>query len=190
MKVLSYGVIGLLAVALLAGTAYILLSPTEAQGQGPIGGQGAGQSRGREWQADVEPRSGAVAYGQGRGQGRGVAGGELDDNGRGQGTAGQSRNEAVSTVEWETLIGKVILVDGEVIVQTDEGEVSVGMGQSAYREGFALQVGDEVSVTGFYEDGEFKAGTVENLTTGESIVLRDEFSRPMWSGRGRANNRG
>jgi hypothetical protein len=42
-KVLSYGVVGLLAVALLAGTVYILLNPTEAQaGQGSTGGQGRG----------------------------------------------------------------------------------------------------------------------------------------------------
>ena len=45
-------------------------------------------------------------------------------------------------------------------------------------------------MTGFYEDGEFKAGTVENLTTGETIVLRDEAGRPMWSGQGRLKNQG
>ena len=41
-------------------------------------------------------------------------------------------------------------------------------------------------MTGFYEDGEFKAGTVENLTTGETIILRDETGRPMWAGAGTA----
>ena len=186
-KVSSYGVVGLLALALLAGTAYILLNPTEAAGQGPVGGQGPWQSRGRGRRADAEPRSDAVAYGWGQGQGREAAGGGPGADGYGQGAAGQSRNEMVRTVEWETLTGTVIAIDGEVAVQTAEGQVLVGMGQSAYWEGFALQVGDEVSVTGFYEDGEFKAGTVENLTTGESIVLRDEAGRPMWSGRGRAN---
>jgi len=45
-------------------------------------------------------------------------------------------------------------------------------------------------VTGFYEDGEFKAGTVENLTTGETIVLRDEAGRTMWPGQGRLKNQG
>jgi len=38
------------------------------------------------------------------------------------------------------------------------------------------------------EDGEFKAGQVENLGTGESIVLRDTSGRPMWAGRGNRKN--
>lgn len=116
-------------------------------------------------------------YGQGGSQG-----------GR-RGGAGQGRNETVRTVVWETLTGEVTVVDSEITVKTATGEVVVGMGQSAYRESFALQVGDEVAVTGFYEDGEFKAGTVENLTTGETIVLRDETGRPMWAGQGRLKNR-
>ena len=92
-------------------------------------------------------------------------------------------------------------VDGDVTIQTAEGEALVGMGQSAYREGFELAVGDEITVLGFYEDGEpslknghsdgtFNAGSVENLTTGETITLRDETGRPMWSGRGQLKNQG
>jgi hypothetical protein len=109
-------------------------------------------------------------------------------NGRGQGSAGQGRNEIVRAVEWETLTGIVTVVDSEITVQTAQGEILVGMGQSAYRESFGLEVGDQVSVVGFYEDGEFKAGTVENLTTGETIVLRDETGRPMWAGQGQLRN--
>jgi len=108
--------------------------------------------------------------------------------GHGASGAGQGRNETTRTVEWETLTGEVTAVDGEITIQTAEGEVVVGLGQAAYREGFALEVEDEVSVTGFHEDGEFKAGSVENLTTGETLVLRDETGRPMWSGQGRRKN--
>ena len=50
--------------------------------------------------------------------------------------------------------------------------------------GFKVNVGDEVSIEGYHEDGEFKAGTVENLTEGTSIVLREASGRPMWSGQG------
>ena len=85
---------------------------------------------------------------------------------------------------------EVIVVDDEITIQTAEGQVLVGMGQSAYREGFELKVGDEITVLGFHEDGEFKAGTVENLTTGETITLRDETGRPMWAGQGRLKNQG
>jgi hypothetical protein len=53
---------------------------------------------------------------------------------------------------------------------------------------FVLTVGDEVTVYGYDEDGEFKAGVVENLTSGASIILREESGRPMWAGwRGRSN---
>ncbi|MFP3897152.1 MAG: hypothetical protein ACLFV5_10015 [Anaerolineales bacterium] len=37
---------------------------------------------------------------------------------------------------------------------------------------------------GFYKDGEFKAGTVENTTTGETITLRDLNGHPIWMGQG------
>ncbi len=223
-KVLSYGVIGLLAVALLAGSAYILLNPGEVEaGQGSPDGQGRGAAvESGVSESEVLNRN---AYGRsetarGRGaavesgvsepevlnrnayersetaQGRGALGdgafgneGAFDGRGQSSGT-GQGRNETVRTVEWETLTGEVTVVDGDITVQTAEGDVLVGLGQASYREGFALEVGDEVSVTGFHEDGEFKAGTVENLTTGETLVLRDETGRPMWAGRGQLKNQG
>ena len=209
-KVFSYGVVGLLAVALVAGVGYILLNPTEASSQGPTDGQGRGRSEIVQNSAGTAngiagTANGITAYGQGQpgqGRGRGNEGaaaqgqgafggaGAFDGSGRNSG-AGQGRNETVrAPFEWETLTGKVTAVDDEITIQTAEGNVLIGMGQSAYREGFALEVGDEITVLGFHEDGEFKAGTVENLTSGETIVLRDETGRPMWSGRGRLKNQG
>jgi len=200
-RVLNYGVVGVLAVALLAGTAYILLNPTEVAGQGPTGDQGQGRGRSEIWQNGAGTTDGDAVYGQGQGQGRRNGGNEaqgqdafggagaFDGSGRISG-AGQGRNGTVGIVEWETLTGKVIVVDDEITIQTAEGQVLIGMGQSAYREGFALEVGDEITVLGFHEDGEFKAGTVENLTTGETITLRDETGRPMWAGQGQLKNQG
>ena len=197
-RVLNYGVVGVLAVALLAGTAYILLNPTQVQAeQGSPGGRGQGRETAVELDGSEPEMFDQNAYGhneatQGRGASSGGAfGGEgaSDGSGRNSG-AGQGRNETVRNVEWETLTGEVVIVDGEITIQTAEGQVLVGMGQSAYWENFALEVGDEITVLGFHEDGEFKAGTVENLTTGETIVLRDETGRPMWSGQGRLKNQG
>jgi len=196
MKAVSYGIVGLLALALLAGTGYILLNPAEAQAErGSMSGQGQGRGNAGGGAKSSDPaaydgivgtpiESGGDRTGGSRSEGAGAS------DGRGQSSgAGQGRNETARMVEWETLTGKVTAVDGEVTVQTAGGEVLVGMGQAAYREGFALDVGDSVSVTGFYEDGEFKAGSVENLTTGETIVLRDETGRPVWAGQGRLKNR-
>jgi hypothetical protein len=187
-KVLSYGAIGLLAVALVAGMVYILLRPADAQATtGPISGRGQG------YVEAVEPGTGY--------HGGGVAGAGCDDtparatsgvgrsDGRGQGRSANAHNicDTAHIANWETVTGEVTAVDNEITVQTAEGAVVVGLGQAWYREdaGFTLEVGDEVSVTGFYEDGEFKARTVENLATGEMLVLRDEIGRPMWSGQGR-----
>ncbi|RLC74044.1 MAG: hypothetical protein DRJ03_21460 [Chloroflexi bacterium] len=204
-KVSSYGAVGLLVAALLGGAAYILLNPTEVQSQGPTDGQGRGRSEIAQGSAGTA--NGSTAYGQGQpgqgrgrgnegaaAQGQGALGGESFDgegasDGRGQGQ-GQGRNATVRIVEWETLTGKVTAIDGDVTIQTAEGEALVGMGQSAYREGFDLAVGDEITVLGFHEDGEFKARSVENLATGETITLRDETGRPMWSGQGRLKNQG
>jgi hypothetical protein len=216
-KVLGYGMVGLLTVALLGGVGYILLNPTEGAGQGPVGEQGHGRGRSEIWQGEAGtaddvagyakdqqaqgrgwggsetaqnvggPANGVAAYGQRQSdQRQGALGGAgaSDGNGRSSGVS-QGRSETVLTVEWETLTGTVIAIDGEVTIQTAEGEVLVGMGQSAYWQSFELEVEDELSVAGFYEDGEFKAGTVENLTTGETIVLRDEAGHPMWAGQGR-----
>ena len=215
-KMLSYGLVGLLGLALLAGTAYILLSPTEVAGQGPTDGQGQGRGRSEVRQDNAGTEDGVAVYGQGQGRGNGGSdlespaqgadgrseatqgqgalgggafGGAGASDGRGQGQ-GRGENATVRTVEWETLTGKVIAVDSEVTIQTAEGQVLVGMGQSAYWEGFGVKVGDEITVRGFHEDGEFKAGTVENLATGETVVLRDETGRPMWSGQGRLKNQG
>jgi len=162
----------------------IVSAPLENGGYGRGGSRGDGQGQGRSGAG----QAGNDAFTYGQGQDRGDAG-AYDGSGQNSG-AGQGRNETARNVEWETLTGEVVIVDGEITIQTAEGQVLVGMGQSAYREGFALEVGDEITVIGFHEDGEFKAGTVENLTTGETIVLRDETGRPMWSGQGRLKNQG
>lgn len=187
-KVLSYGLVGLLAVALLGGTGYILFNPseTEAIGQGQ---DREGIEIGQRGQGGADN---SVTYGQGqRGQGQGRGSGSDEASGQGisgntGSGAGQVQNGTTRTLEWETVTGTVLAIDGEVTVETAAGEMLVGMGQSAYWESFELGLGDEIRVTGFYEDGEFKAGTVENLTSGGTITLRDDSGRPMWSGRGRS----
>ncbi|MBL7062634.1 MAG: hypothetical protein ISS49_00315 [Anaerolineae bacterium] len=190
-KVLSYSVVGLLALALVAGMVYILLRPADAQAR-PEPISGPGQGRVEAVEPGTEYHGGGVAgVGYDDAPARGAPG-VGRDGGRGQGQGANAHNiwDTAHIVNWETVTGEVTVVDNEITLQTAEGDVLVGLGQAWYREdtGFALQVGDEVSVTGFHEDGEFKAGSVENLTTGETLVLRGETGRPMWAGRGRLNN--
>ena len=50
------------------------------------------------------------------------------------------------------------------------------------------QAGDSVSLTGFYEDGDFEVGQIDDQTTGQTVSLRDESGRPLWAGRGRRSS--
>jgi hypothetical protein len=124
--------------------------------------------------------------GQGAGQGRGRVSPETD---RGQGTG----SEYVPTSIAQETIEGIVVETTELVLETDSGEtVQVGLGPSHYRDsqGFVLSIGDKAQVSGYWEDGEFKAAQVTNLDTGESIILRDASGRPMWAGQGRGQNRG
>jgi hypothetical protein len=209
-SILGYGLIGLLATALLGGSAFILLNPTDTHAErGGGNGQAASASveNGAARHGNGTETSGQYAYGRSeaneerRGPGGEISGnngagngsGNGNGNGNGQGGgSGQGQSEAGTIAEWGTLSGTVVTIDGELVIETAEGQVTVGLGQSTYRDemGFTLEVGDEVVVTGFYEDGEFKAGTIENITTGQTIILRGETGRPMWAGRGQLKNQG
>jgi len=180
---------------------------TAWRGNGGQGGRGAGQVA-----ADAAANAvdeGAVAglqqaSGQGRGygaqgnQGRGGQGSQGQGQTGGQGQAGQGQGGTANAAgepqaeveEWVTIEGTVMQTL-ELVVETGNGEtVQVGLGPSHYRDaqGFVLNVGDQVRIDGYWEDGEFKAGEVENLTSGDTIVLRDAYGRPLWSGRGRGNS--
>ena len=210
-KVVGYGVVGLLAVALVAGVVYILARPAEVQaGQGPLGGQGQGRA------TAVEPGTGycgggAAGLGEGSygcgqaGQGCGAAGNASNGGGaygRGQGfQAGGGRGGAVGAGDgvgldhpadtWITVSGTVVAFDGDLTIQTAEGEMVIHLGATWYWDanGIALDAGDEVEVRGFYDGDEFEAGWIRNVTTGEEIEMRDETGRPLWAGRGRWGKR-
>jgi hypothetical protein len=149
-----------------------------AGGQG-AGGQGAGgqgaAGQGVAGQASAGVDGSAQAYG---------GEGNLDAPGDGLGT-GQAQVD-----EWLTLAGTVTVAnDDELIVQIDDGGGEVLLEGRALRflqdEGFQVQVNQRLSLTGFYEDGDFEVGAVKNLTTLQSMMVRDENGRPLWAGRGR-----
>jgi hypothetical protein len=148
--------------------------------QGTGGGNGSGAQ-------------GTSSQGAGGGNGRGnsvaAAPGNSGGN-KGAGAAGESKGsgESYAATEWITVTGEVTaFVDDELTVQTADGEVTMHLGPEWYweAEGIALNLGDEVEVTGFYEGDEFEVAGIENLTIGEGVILRDESGRPMWAGGGR-----
>jgi hypothetical protein len=175
--------------------------------EGACGGQGGGA--GRQGTAQLGNAPGGAARGnQGNGSRQGWQtlpqdneGQALSQTGNGQGNGGrrQGQNGAGSGVpatdakpeEWRTVEGTVVALSDLTIELADGTTLEVGLGPSHYREGqgFSIEIGQHVAISGFDEGGEFKAGTIENLDTGDTIVLRGTDGRPAWAGQGRGQNR-
>ena len=174
-KILSYGIVGLLALALIAGTVYIVLSPSNSGTR-----VGQGQSHAVEASAESVPEQ-ERERGQSDADGTGYRGGQ-NDTPLGDGVP---INGALLTVH-----GTATEVDNDVVLHTESGDLLVGLGPAHYREqaGFVIQTGDELEISGFNEEDEFKAVNVQNLTSGMNITLRDEGGHPMWSGQGNLRN--
>jgi hypothetical protein len=153
---------------------------TAVQPQGVGGGQEQGYRGGQNQSADQ-------AATQAQGQGQGYRGGQ------GQSANGQSQTQnpnpgtpQASVAEWVMVKGTVNSFDGVgVSLTTDDGaSLWVQFGQSRYvsAQGVTFTAGDHLTVNGFYENGQYQAGTVTNDTTGQTLNLRDSTGRPLWAG--------
>ena len=95
--------------------------------------------------------------------------------------------------EWVTLQGTVTAVDASLLeVTTSDGKVILVENRAwwfAQEQGLTLAAGDSVSLTGFYDDGVFEAGSITSLATSQTVSLRDADGRPLWSGRGNGSGR-
>jgi hypothetical protein len=131
--------------------------------------------------------------GQGRGRGN-EATTYTTNSGPGQGRWGQGRTDEslVPVVEGVMLQGKVVSVDDTaLLVQTGNGEqvtVENRPWQYALGANFSAQVGDQVTLTGFYQSGVFEVSQINDLTNGKSVVLHDMTGWPGWAGRGQRNS--
>jgi len=100
----------------------------------------------------------------------------------------ETDDESVAEDAWVVLHGTVTAytADGEtaLTIQTDAGEtLEMELGPAGYwlANGIALSPGDEVRIRGFYEET-FEPAEIDNLTTGESVILRDDSGAPLWRG--------
>lgn len=119
-------------------------------------------------------------------------------NGRGQGANWTGQGRATSDqapAEGLVYEGLVVQVPGsgaDLILATEEGELAVGLGPiDLDANGLSLAQNDAVQVSGYWEDGEFKAGQITRLVDGATLTIRDAIGRPVWSGgtqNGRAGN--
>ena len=193
-RIAKYGLVIVLALALVGGTAYILLRPVEArggQGNGSLDSNQAGNGYRGGQQTGETRGTGGVPGGPGSGRlegstGAGYRGGQGGANGR-QDVARLAEEADHPADTWLTLTGEVVTLDHELIIRTGDDELEIEPGPEWYLEGLGVQFapGDQVAVSGFYEEDEFKATVIENQTAGQTALLRDEMGHPLWAGRGR-----
>jgi hypothetical protein len=126
----------------------------------------------------------AEAYGYPRGQGQAIN--------RAQGRLGQGQrrdNGQAQVEEWLTIQSTVVSVDADtLVVQTLSGQQVAVENRAwwfAQEQSFSAQVGDQVTLVGFYQGDDFEVGRIENATNGQTVLVRDENGRPRWAGRGR-----
>jgi hypothetical protein len=197
-KILTGGFVLIMIGAVVAG-AIAVLRPSEethtmaeARDGVGLGNQAEGlrgrQGRGTEAQSEGQGLGFDEERGQGQGRGQSLG----NDQGSTQGQGGGIGQETYAVPQnLEAVEGEVVALE-DLVIETEQGErILVGLGPSAYRESqnFAIEIGQNVRVAGYWEDDEFKATQLENMTSGQSIVLRDATGRPMWAGQGRGKNR-
>lgn len=88
--------------------------------------------------------------------------------------------------DWITWKGTITAVElNAVTIETTQGEsFLIQLGPEYYwtEQGTTLQEGDQVLITGFYEEqGTWSAGEVALLGTGETLALRDAHGSPLWA---------
>lgn len=124
---------------------------------------------------------------QGGGQGRAAGNGNQSWDNSNAEAYGEGQAQISEIVE---LTGQVTSVDSTLLVVSTASGEAVEIANRAWlfaqEQGFSPQAGDTLVLTGFYEtDGRLEVSHIEDLTSGSSLVLRDENGRPMWAGRGR-----
>ncbi len=96
--------------------------------------------------------------------------------------------------EWVTYQGTLMSYQGSMMsLGTDDGQLiafQVGRPSFFASQDVTFQVGDEIIVTGFYENDQFVAGDITKVATGERVMLRDPNGRPLWAGPGNGNGNG
>jgi uncharacterized protein YdeI (BOF family) len=123
-------------------------------------------------------------------QSQGRQGNGQGENGNGQSPNGDDLERSAGGEnedhDWVTLTGTIFsLSTEEMQVVMDSGETINVAGRAwrfALEQGFDPRSGDQVALQGFFEYDEFETAEINNLSTGQIVVLRDETGRPLWAG--------
>ncbi len=123
-------------------------------------------------------------------QSRGGQGNGQGENGNSQSPNGGDREDSRLGENgdhlWVSLTGTIFSSSTEEMqVVMDSGETMNVAGRAwrfALEQGFDPRSGNQVVLQGFFEYDEFETAEINNLSTGQVVVLRDESGRPLWAG--------
>lgn len=122
----------------------------------------------------------------GQGGGAGRSGEEPGRIGVFSGTGEELLLAAEEEHDWISLTGVVTSLDVESlwieIDQVEPLEITGRAWRYILESGFVLEVGDLVELDGFYENDEFEVSSLMDLTSDESLQIREDSGRPLWSG--------
>jgi hypothetical protein len=183
---LLVGLIGILVVGAVIRT----MDKTERVAEASGRGYGRNGAEAGTYAAGGSTRLTTGGSGQGRGGfGQGGNQGGYGGQGREDAPGDQTGTGQANVEEWLTLQGTVVSVDADtLVVQTVSGEQVTMENRPwwfAQEQGFSAQSGDQVTLIGFYENDSFEVGQIDDITKGQTVLVRDENGRPLWAGRGR-----
>lgn len=97
--------------------------------------------------------------------------------------------------EWFTLEGTLMSFQGGSMTMSaaDGSIVAFKTGQPRFfaEQGVTFQVGDQITVVGYYDaNGQFSAGDITQVSTGSRVMLLDPNGRPLWAGPGNGQGNG
>jgi hypothetical protein len=119
----------------------------------------------------------------------GVSQGQGANSSQGDGT--HTPDPQAQVDEWITINGTLTAFQGSTMtIATSDGElISFKTGQPRFfaDQGVTLQVGEELTVVGYYDNGQFVACEITQVSTGSRLMLRDPNALPLWAGPGNSN---
>jgi len=105
-----------------------------------------------------------------------------------------AQNQQIPMTEWQTLTGTLSLVlNNSLTMQTYDGQrVVLQLGQPRFVDGQAITFseGDPIEVSGYWQNDQFRVGTLTKPMTNETLLLLDPNGRPLWGGPGRNGESG
>jgi hypothetical protein len=186
------GLIGVLIFGAINRTLDRTGKVAEARGTGrawdePNGRGDSGQNGARGGRAEQQYPNGQTLTLRDE-TGRPAWAGERGGRGQEEVPGDQTGTGQAQVETWLQIQGAVVSVDADaLIVQTADGEQIAVENRPwwfAQETGFWAQVGNQLTLTGFYKGDEFEVGRIDDITSGQTVLLRDENGRPMWAGRG------